>query len=118
MSTMNTETRQAEIVATFEKEIPASLRERFSHLSYGEMAEQPECEDYADLLTRFESEWFGETQSSYDHKFTGLTVGEVSCLIEQFGDDCFDWDKVRGVATVRFASEEDARFFLENVFCQ
>ena len=56
------------------------------------------------------------TETSYNHDFSGLTVGEVSSLIEQFGNDCFDWDKVRGVATVRFASEEDARFFLENVF--
>ena len=56
--------------------------------------------------------------TSYDHVFTGLTVDEVSSLIDQFAADCFDWDKVQGVATVRFASEEDARFFLENVFGQ
>lgn len=51
-------TTQAQITERFETEIPADLREMFPNLSYGEMATQPECAEYADLLLELENDWF------------------------------------------------------------
>ena len=44
------------------------------------------------------------------HQFTGLSVGQVSELIELFRENCHHWDKVRGYASVSFEefdTEED-----------
>jgi len=51
-------TTQAQITERFENEIPEDLRERFPHLSYAEMADRPECAEYADKLREMESAWF------------------------------------------------------------
>ena len=50
----------------------------------------------------------------YVHAFTGLTVGQVSELIDLFGDDCIGWHKSKGVVKVRFVSEAEALSFLDN----
>jgi len=42
----------------FEGIIPADLQEQFRHLSYAEMAERPECQDYADELRQLENDWW------------------------------------------------------------
>lgn len=48
----------------------------------------------------------------HKQNFTGLTVGQINELIEQFGDKCSDYDKVAGTCKVEFDSEEDAQNFL------
>lgn len=50
---------QSDVTERFENEIPAALREQFSHLSFSEMADRPECADYADELNEMERDWFG-----------------------------------------------------------
>lgn len=50
----------------------------------------------------------------FTHTFSGLTADQVSELIEQFGESCHGWDKVRGVAKVDFDSAEECQNFLNN----
>lgn len=52
--------------------------------------------------------------TKYTHTFKGLTSDQVSELIEQFGESCHDWDKVRGITKVDFDSAEDCQNFLNN----
>lgn len=46
-----------EIFKTVEPLIPAELLEKYGHLTYGEMAELPELEQWRDVLLRAEREW-------------------------------------------------------------
>lgn len=56
MKTMNNYASQS--ANEYEALIPADLRAKYNHLSYGEMAEIPELFEYADTLLRLEREWF------------------------------------------------------------
>jgi hypothetical protein len=47
----------------------------------------------------------------YTKHFIGLTANQVSELIETFGDDCSDWNKASGTASVDFDGEEEAAEF-------
>lgn len=49
---------QSEITQEIENEIPAELLEKYTHLSYGDMAELPEFEEFSSLLKRAERDWF------------------------------------------------------------
>jgi hypothetical protein len=49
---------QNEIYASIENLIPADLWARYSHLSFGEMADVPELAEWADELREAEAEWF------------------------------------------------------------
>lgn len=44
---------------------------------------------------------------NYTHKFTGLSIDQISELVRLFGEACHNWDKVRGFASVDFETEED-----------
>lgn len=52
------EETQAEVDARYQAIIPQDLRDRFGHLSYGDMAEMPECQAYADELRELERDWW------------------------------------------------------------
>lgn len=45
---------QAEVAVRYEETIPPELREQFRHLNYGEMADRPECQEYAKELRDLE----------------------------------------------------------------
>ena len=47
----------------------------------------------------------------FTHQFTGLSIGQVSELIEEFGEACHHWDKVRGYASVDFEEFDTAEDF-------
>jgi aryl carrier-like protein len=49
---------QNDIYARIESLIPAELYERYTHLSYAEMAERPELAQWRDELLTAEREWF------------------------------------------------------------
>lgn len=49
---------QTQIADEIETLIPAELAKKYSHLSFGEMADVPELEDYRDQLLRAERDWF------------------------------------------------------------
>ena len=49
---------QTEIATELQNIIPADLWEKYSHLSFAEMAEIPELEEWADELIEAEAEWF------------------------------------------------------------
>jgi hypothetical protein len=49
---------QNEIFEQMQNLIPADLWEKYNHLSFGEMAEIEELEDYADALRQAEDDWF------------------------------------------------------------
>lgn len=49
---------QSEIYSEIESLIPADMWIRYSHLSFGEMAEISELSDYADDLRDAETAWF------------------------------------------------------------
>ncbi len=51
-------TTQAEIFEEMEDLIPAALWAEYKHLSFGEMAEVPELDGYADELRQAETDWF------------------------------------------------------------
>ena len=46
----------SEIFADFHT-IPADIREKYSNLSFGNMADMPECEPYAPMLLDMERDW-------------------------------------------------------------
>lgn len=49
---------QSEVYDEIKRIIPASLWEKYSHLSFAEMAEVPELEDYASDLIKAENAWW------------------------------------------------------------
>jgi hypothetical protein len=49
---------QNEIFEEIQGLIPEYLWNKYNHLSFGEMAEEPELEEYADDLRQAESDWF------------------------------------------------------------
>lgn len=51
-------TIQSEISARIEKLIPAELYEKYNHLSFGDMAQEPELQEWASELEKAESDWF------------------------------------------------------------
>lgn len=51
-------TTQSEIFESMQSMIPADLWEKYSHLSFGDMAEEPELEGYAYELRKADAEWF------------------------------------------------------------
>jgi hypothetical protein len=51
-------TTQSKIFEAMEDLIPADLWAKYAHLSFGEMAEVPELEEWADELRQAESDWF------------------------------------------------------------
>jgi hypothetical protein len=51
-------TTQNEIFEKMRNLIPADLWKKYNHLSFGEMAEIEELEDYADALRQAEDDWF------------------------------------------------------------
>lgn len=51
-------TTQTEIFEKMEALIPADLWAKYNHLSFGEMAEVEELEEWADELNQAESDWF------------------------------------------------------------
>jgi hypothetical protein len=52
--------------------------------------------------------------TTYTHRFTGLSAGQVSDLIDLFGDACHDWDRANGTAYVDFGSFDEAQSFIAN----
>lgn len=50
----------------------------------------------------------------YTKTLTGLTAGQVAELVEQFGEDCREWDKAAGTARIDFATEEESAEFEMN----
>ena len=51
---------QPETATWIESLIPTDLMEKYGHLSYGEMAEVEELEEWRDQLEQAESEWFDD----------------------------------------------------------
>ena len=49
---------QSEVFAEIESAIPADLWEKYSHLSFGEMADIPELEEWRHELEQAEKDWF------------------------------------------------------------
>lgn len=49
---------QDEIFTEIQEIIPADLWEKYNHLSFGEMAEVTELEEWAEELRQAEKEWF------------------------------------------------------------
>lgn len=49
---------QDEIFTEIQEIIPADLWEKYNHLSFGEMAEVDELDEWADELRQAEKEWF------------------------------------------------------------
>ena len=49
---------QSQIFEEIQEMIPENLWEKYSHLSFGEMAEEPELEEYAEELRQAEKDWF------------------------------------------------------------
>ena len=54
---------QSEVMQRFEREIPPALREKFAHLSFAEMAQRPECADYAAALEEMERDWWNASDA-------------------------------------------------------
>lgn len=50
--------KQADIMERIESLIPADILARYTHLSYGEMAELPDLADWKYELLHAESDWF------------------------------------------------------------
>ena len=50
--------RQADITEKIDSMIPAELLAKYRHLSYGEMAEIDELENWKSELLQAESDWF------------------------------------------------------------
>ena len=53
-----TKETQAEVAARYAALIPEAIRYKFRHLTYGGMAEMPECAEWADDLRQLEEDWF------------------------------------------------------------
>ena len=51
-------TTQSQIFEEIEQLIPENLWEKHSHLSFGEMAEEPELAEYAEELRQAEKDWW------------------------------------------------------------
>ncbi len=49
---------QSDVYNEIKKIIPAALWEKYSHLSFGEMADEAELECYASALIKAETEWW------------------------------------------------------------
>jgi hypothetical protein len=49
---------QSEIFETIKSLIPSDMWEKYSHLSFGEMADIPELEEWSDALRQAERDWF------------------------------------------------------------
>ena len=54
---------QSEVMQRFEREIPPTLREKFAHMNFAEMAQRPECADYAAALEEMESDWWNASDA-------------------------------------------------------
>ena len=51
-------TTQSQIFAEIQEMIPENLWKKYSHLSFGEMAEEPELAEYAEKLRQAEKDWW------------------------------------------------------------
>ena len=51
-------TTQSQIFDEIEQLIPKNLWEKYRHLSFGEMAEEPELAEYAEKLRQAEKDWW------------------------------------------------------------
>ena len=49
---------QTDVALRCEREIPQHIRDAFPDLTYLEMAERPECAEYADLLRELDDAWW------------------------------------------------------------
>ena len=49
---------QSQIFEQIQEMIPENLWEKYSHLSFGEMAEEPELAEYAEELRQAEKDWW------------------------------------------------------------
>ena len=59
---------QNEIFTEIKEVIPADLWEKYNHLSFGEMAEVDELDEWADELRQAEKEWYVDELGDYGTK--------------------------------------------------